>query len=91
MDLKGHRIFIGAEMSHKDCRCEHVASSPVGHVSLCPGCGQVHLTMQYMTVRFERGAFRALAAMIGEAQQRMDCATSEASSLPVASATSHVH
>jgi hypothetical protein len=59
-------------MEHQDCRCELLARSPLGHVTACPGCGQVHLTLQHMTLRFEADAFRAMAAMLGQALHRMD-------------------
>lgn len=71
-------------MNHSNCHCEHVVSGPVGHVTLCADCGQVHLTMHYMTVRFELEAFRTFAAMIGEAQQRIDCAAIASISAPQA-------
>lgn len=60
-------------MNHRECRCELLGSSEIGHVTVCQGCGQVHLNMQYMSLRFEVDAFRALAAMLGQAQRRLDC------------------
>ncbi|HYD60850.1 MAG TPA: hypothetical protein VEC35_10870 [Noviherbaspirillum sp.] len=59
-------------MEHQNCRCELLAQSPLGHVTACPGCGQVHLTLQHMTLRFEVDAFRAMAAMLEQALCRMD-------------------
>lgn len=72
-------------MNHKDCRCELLVGSEVGHVTVCQGCGQVQLTLQYMTLRFEAGAFRTLANMVSQAQNRMDCAAAKnAAAVPVA-------
>lgn len=69
-------------MSHSNCQCEQIVSSPIGQVTVCSGCGQVHLTMQCMTVRFELDAFRMLAAMLGQAQQQIDCALMASVSAP---------
>lgn len=72
-------------MNHQDCRCELLISSEVGHVTTCQGCGQVQLTLQYMTLRFEVGAFRTLANMVSQAQSRMDsAAVTNATTVPVA-------
>lgn len=74
-------------MNHQDCRCELLAGSEVGHVAVCQGCGQVQLTLQYMTLRFEEGAFRALANLVGQAQNRLDCAAAKnVTAVPVAAA-----
>ena len=53
--------------------CEHrlLTRSAVGGVTVCRGCGQVHLELQYLTLRFEEGAFRELARMVHLAQQRL--------------------
>ena len=59
-------------MNHQDCRCELLSSSEVGHVSICEGCGQVQLTLQCMTVRFEADAFGALARMVAQAHHRLE-------------------
>ncbi len=77
-------------MNHQDCRCELLAGSEVGHVTICESCGQVHLTLQYMTLRFEAGAFRALAEMVGRAQNRLNCATTDATMVPVPVAAASV-
>jgi predicted lipase len=66
-------------MSHQDCRCDLLVESPVGHINVCATCGHVHLTMQYMTIRFELEAFRALAAMVGEAQYRINAMAAHSS------------
>lgn len=59
-------------MNHRECRCELLGSSEIGQVTVCQGCGQVHLNLQYMSLRFEADAFRALADMLGQAQRRLD-------------------
>lgn len=54
------------------CANHPVAASEVGSVSLCPDCGVVHLSLQYVSMRFEPEAFRALVRMLGLAQNRLD-------------------
>lgn len=66
-------------MKHQKCQCEHLASSPVGQVTMCAGCGQVHLTLQYMTVRLEIDVFKMVATMIRDAQQHMNVLIKEPS------------
>lgn len=74
-------------MNHKNCRCELLTSSEVGHVAICAGCGQIHLNLAYVTLRFDADAFRALTTMVNQAQRHMDCAaTADASLLPAAMA-----
>lgn len=53
--------------------CQHalLARSPVGHVSVCPDCGVVHLSMDCVSVRLEVNAFLALAEMLSQAQKRL--------------------
>ena len=48
-----------------------VSHGPIGQVTLC-GCGHLHLNLQYLTLRFEQAAFRELAALLLEAQRRLD-------------------
>ena len=48
-----------------------ISHGSVGHVALC-GCGHLHLTLQYLTLRFEPEAFRELAALLMFAQRRLD-------------------
>jgi len=48
-----------------------LSRTSVGHVALC-GCGHLHLTLQYLTLRFEPEAFRELAALLQFAQRRLD-------------------
>lgn len=78
-------------MNHQDCRCELLVNSEVGHVAICQGCGQVQLTLQYMTLRFEAGAFRTLANMVGQAQNRMDAAAVKSATVVPVAATSGLH
>ena len=74
-------------MNHQDCHCELLVSSEVGHVTACQSCDQVHLTLEYMTLRFEAGAFRALVDMVSRAQSRLDrVAATGAATQPVAAA-----
>ena len=53
--------------------CQHalLAQSPVGHVSVCPDCGVVHLSLDCLSVRLEMSAFKALADMVAQAHQRL--------------------
>lgn len=78
-------------MNQRDCRCELLISSEVGHVTVCESCGQVHLTLQYMTLRFEAGAFRTLANMVSQAQNRLDCATTAGTAMVPVTAAGGLH
>lgn len=53
--------------------CQHamLARSPVGHVSVCPDCGVVHLALDCVSVRLEVGAFLAMVEMVSQAQKRL--------------------
>jgi len=59
-----------------------VAASDVGCVSLCAGCGVVHLQLQCLTLRLEADAFRDLARLLAQAQARIDVATADAAPQP---------
>lgn len=48
-----------------------ISHAPIGQVALC-GCGQLHVNLQYLTLRFEPAAFRELAALLMHAQHRLD-------------------
>ncbi len=54
--------------------CKHVgvAHSDIGDVAICPDCGVVHVSLQYVSMRFAPEAFRSLAHMLGVAQDRID-------------------
>lgn len=61
------------EHSPTSSSCQHalLARSPVGHVSVCPDCGVVHLSMDCVSVRLEVNAFLALAEMLSQARKRL--------------------
>lgn len=61
------------EHSPTSSSCQHalLARSPVGHVSVCPDCGVVHLSMDCVSVRLDVNAFMALAEMLSQAQKRL--------------------
>jgi len=54
------------------CVAHPIARSAVGHVAACPGCGNVQLTLEYLTVRFQPAAFRELVGLLALAQRRLD-------------------
>ncbi len=62
------------ERSPTSSSCQHalLARSPVGHVSVCPECGVVHLSLDCLSLRLELTAFQALAQMLSQAKQRLD-------------------
>jgi hypothetical protein len=53
------------------CQPHEVACNALGSVCACPGCGQVQLTLQCVTVRLEADAFRELAALVACAERRL--------------------
>lgn len=57
---------------HDGCPTHWIARSAVGGVATCPSCGNVHLTLEYLTLRLEPTAFRELVGMLLFAQTRMD-------------------
>ncbi|HMC14509.1 MAG TPA: hypothetical protein VKI18_02685 [Albitalea sp.] len=48
-----------------------LARSEVGGVAMC-GCGVLTVTLQYLSLRFEPDAFRELAALLAQAQAKLD-------------------
>lgn len=54
--------------------CKHVglAHSAVGTIAVCPDCGVIHLSLHYLSLRFEPEAFRELTNMLAAAQMRLD-------------------
>lgn len=58
--------------------CQHalLARSPIGHVSVCAECDVVQLCLDCVSVRLEAMAFMALAAMVLQAQKRLQCGQS---------------
>lgn len=53
--------------------CQHtlLARSPVGHASVCPDCGDVHLSLDCVSVGLELNTFMALAEMLSQAHKRL--------------------
>ena len=56
-----------AEGPHNHCSMHGLAESPVGNVALCPACGVIHVTLQYVTVRLEAGTFAQFTHMLAQA------------------------
>lgn len=54
------------------CQQLLVASSAAGHVTTCPDCGHVHLSLPSLTLRFDMEVFRELAGLLRAAQHRLD-------------------
>lgn len=65
-----------------------LASSALGSVTSCAGCGVVHLNLPVMTLRFEPAALHELARLLAEACRGLehdgagDAETPSASQLP---------
>lgn len=66
-----------------------LCSGPAGTVTCC-SCGNVHVNLQYLTLRFEPEAFRELAGLLALAQHRLDHEVGLPPSAP-ASDTAPVH
>lgn len=60
-----------SDASPCDGQQQVLSRSAVGHISACR-CGHLHVTLDYITVRFEPDAFRELVGMLGTAQHRLD-------------------
>ena len=54
------------------CHQMTIADNKVGQVTLCAGCGNVHLGLSNVALRFSPEAFRALAELLETAQFRLD-------------------
>lgn len=54
------------------CQQLLVATSAAGHVTTCPDCGYVHLSLPSLTLRFDMNVFRELAGMLSVAQHQLD-------------------
>jgi len=70
-----------------------LAHSEVGSVTTC-SCGVITLTLQYLSLRFEPGAFRDLQGLVTAAQRRLDgqhAAAGPSAAVPSADAASSVH
>lgn len=78
-------------MNTENCRHEIVARGAVGHVAMCHACGQVHLSLEYMTLRFESGAFRALANMVAQALHHIGDGSPRAAAILAVLADESIH
>jgi len=62
-------------MSHEapdpGCHPRLLGSGPLGAVSQCTECGQIHLTLAYLTLRLQPDAFRELTGMMAMALQQL--------------------
>lgn len=67
-----------------------LARSEVGAVSVC-SCGVITLTLQYLSLRFEPGAFRELQGLLALAQRRLDGEASAALAATAPSDAPPVH
>lgn len=76
-------------MKHEDCRPLSLARGEVGEVTVCAGCGQVHVNLQYLTLRFEPAAFLALAAMADEARAGLERLAAAPAGATAAAAAMH--
>ena len=63
------------DVPRASCNPRPLARSAVGHIAACPGCGNVELTLEYLTLRLEPSAFRELVGMLCSAQRRLDAET----------------
>jgi len=78
-------------MNHRDCRCELLAHNEIGQVATCLGCGQIRLTLPDITLRFDQHAFRALASLLGQAQQHLENNIEADAIMTWATATGNFH
>lgn len=53
------------------CHNRLLGSGPLGAVSQCSECGQIHLTLAYLTLRLQPDAFRELTGMMAMALQQL--------------------
>jgi hypothetical protein len=58
--------------SKNECATHVIARGGLGNVAACLGCGNLHVTLEYLTVRLQPQAFRELVAMVNEAQRQLD-------------------
>jgi len=79
-------------MNKQECRIIPIAQNPVGQVQFCQECGQVSISLQFMTVRLEAAAFDALVSLICEAdKQRAYFTSSLAHAVPHLERSGHSH
>lgn len=70
------------------CVAHPIARSGIGTVAACRGCGNVQLSLEYLTLRFQPAAFRELVGLLVLAQSRLDrTAAAHAGSVPEPLAT----
>jgi len=67
MDRQSRIEALEAQPHHTAELCR----GSVGAVGLC-SCGHLHLSLQYLTLRFEPAAFRELVELLEFAQRRID-------------------
>lgn len=48
-----------------------LSSGALGNVSQCRDCGQIHLTLSYLTLRLQPDGFRELTGMLALALQQV--------------------
>jgi hypothetical protein len=65
------RSNVASMRSACDAPAREISRTSMGTVVLC-GCGNVHLNLEYLTLRFEPQAFRELACLLHFAQHRLD-------------------
>jgi hypothetical protein len=58
--------------SDNECHLVPIARSGMGWVSVCRGCGNAHLTLEHLTLRFTPDAFRELTGLTVLAQRQLD-------------------
>jgi hypothetical protein len=63
-----------SDSSSQPCQHRTIAHGAIGHVSVCPDCSVLHLSIGHMSLRFAPDTFRALAVLLGDAQGKLDMA-----------------
>jgi hypothetical protein len=88
------RITMGSMKTRQDaaagCAVHSIARSAVGDVAVCEGCGQVHLTLEYLTLRLEPPAFLDLAGMLAHAASALRPARSGEPAAPASAGVGSV-
>jgi hypothetical protein len=60
------------EPSSQPCHHLALADSNIGHVSICPDCSVLNLSLSHVSLRFTPPAFQALVEMVNAAQARLE-------------------
>jgi hypothetical protein len=68
--------------SQEPCRHRTIAHGAIGHVSVCPECSVLHLSIGHLSLRFAPDTFRALAELVGSAQGKLDLALQHQAAAP---------